>query len=89
MPPPFGGGGGEIFGLAFVSSKICLNPKIMSIALTVLQLLKYLKRLKRGHASPPPLGGILKFFGSAFKSNVQNGPKSQKSCLYFKWYGSY
>ena len=41
-PLPLGGGGGEIFGPAFVLSKIGPNPKIMSIALTVLQLLKYL-----------------------------------------------
>ena len=41
---------------------------------------------------PLPLffgGGVGKIFGLAFKSNVQKGLKSQKSCLYLKWYGSY
>ena len=48
----------------------------------------YRIRLKGGHA-PPPFWGSGKIFGSAFKSNVQNGPKSRKSCLYLKRYDSY
>ena len=82
MPPPFGWGGR---GKNFLSV-ICIvqNWPISqnhvyssnSIAITEIS-----KKAKKGACLPFPLGGIGKFFGSAFKSNVQNRPKSQKSCL--------
>ena len=89
-----GGGEWKNFGLAF-KSNVQNRPKSWKSCLYLKQYVSYWnvifyrKGLKGGHASLLFGGGGGKIFGPVFKSNVQNGHKFRKSCLYLKQYGSY